>query len=155
MVDKISLEESDFIREAKVSDAETLSLLTKSLTPFLFDEKLPKWFENELSIKSFEDRISSSEYKHFLYEKEGNVLGFIAIKNKNHIYHLFVDKKYHKQGIANRLWESVKTDFDVTDMIVNASLYAVKAYEALGFEICDEQKQYLQLKFQPMKYKGE
>lgn len=153
MVNKLPLLD-EFVRKAKVSDSEKLSLLTKSLTPFLFEEKLPKWFENELSVKSFEQRILSNEYQHFIYTKDNIILGFIAIKNKNHLYHLFVDKKYHKLGIANKLWESVKSNIDVSSMIVNASLYAIKVYEALGFEICDEEKQYLQLKFQPMKYKS-
>lgn len=141
------------IREAILSDSPFLSDLSNSLACYLFDESVPKWFKEELSCESFKQRVLSDEYMHFIYIQDKKIVGFIAIKDKNHLFHLFVDKKYHRQGIATKLWEFVKVKIDVSNMLVNASLYGIKAYESFGFEISDEEKQYLQLKFQPMIFK--
>ncbi|WP_321467802.1 GNAT family N-acetyltransferase [Halarcobacter sp.] len=148
----IKISENEYIKEAKIEDALSLSRLSRSLEAYLFEEKMPKWFKNELSVKSFEERINSKNFIHYLYIKDQKLVGFISIKNKNHLFHLFVDKNFHKQGIARKLWNCVCENIDTNNMEVNASLYAIKAYESLGFEICDKEKFYLELKFQPMIY---
>ena len=81
------------------------------------------------------------------------IVGFIAIKDKTRLFHLFVDEKYHKKGIAKELWQYIKEKFDVSNMSVNSSIYAIKTYESFGFEINGEQKEYLGLKYQPMSYR--
>jgi len=141
---------SHFIGKAKTLDAQRLSQITNELTSYIFEKEVPKWFEDELSKENFEKRISSTEYEHFLYVQENKIVGFIAIKNKNQLFHLFVDKKYHKKGIAKELWNFIKEYFDVSNMSVNASLYAIKTYESFGFKINGEEKEYLGLKYQPM-----
>lgn len=65
---------------------------------------------------------------------------------------MFVDAQYHQKGIAKKLWECVKTHFNVSNMTVNSSLYAVKIYESLGFIKNDIQNEFLNLKYQPMIY---
>ncbi|XOB63695.1 GNAT family N-acetyltransferase [Campylobacterota bacterium DY0563] len=146
-----SINENEYIKEATIEDALNLSSLSSSLETYLFDKKMPKWFKNELSVKSFEERIKSKDFIHYIYIKDKKLVGFISIKNKNHLFHLFVDKNFHKQGIARRLWNCVCENIDTNNMEVNASLFAIKVYESLGFKICDKEKFYLELKFQPMK----
>jgi ribosomal protein S18 acetylase RimI-like enzyme len=140
------------IKEAQTLDALRLSQLTHELTPYIFEEEVPKWFEEELSKESFEKRILSTEYEHFVYVQENKIVGFIAIKDKNRLFHLFVDSRYHKKGIAKALWHYIKEQFDVSNMSVNASLYAIKTYESFGFIANGEQSEYLGLTYQPMKY---
>jgi ribosomal protein S18 acetylase RimI-like enzyme len=142
-----------FIGKAKTLDAQRLSQITNELTNYIFEKEVPKWFEDELLEKSFKERILSDEYEHFVYVQENEIVGFIAIKNKNRFFHLFVDKKHHKKGIAKELWNYVKEHYDVSNMSVNASLYAIKIYESFGFSVKGEQSEYLGLKYQPMIYK--
>jgi len=140
------------IKEAQTLDALRLSQLAHELTPYIFEEEVPQWFEEELSKESFEKRILSTEYDHFIYVQENKIVGFIAIKDKNRLFHLFVDSKYHKKGIAKALWHYIKEQYDVSNMSVNASLYAIKTYESFGFIANGEQSEYLGLTYQPMKY---
>lgn len=144
---------SHFIGKTKTLDAKRLSQITNELTSYIFEKEVPKWFEEELLEESFKERILSDEYEHFVYVQENEIVGFIAIKNKNRLFHLFVDKKYHKKGIAKELWNYIKEHYDVSNMSVNASLYAIKTYESFGFKINGEQNEYLGLKYQPMNYR--
>lgn len=144
---------SHFIGKAKTLDALRLSQITNELTGYIFEKEVPKWFEDELLEESFKERILSDEYEHFVYVEENEILGFIAIENKNRLFHLFVDKKHHKKGIAKELWNYVKEHYDISNMSVNASLYAIKTYESFGFVEEGEESEYLGLKYQPMSYK--
>lgn len=87
----------------------------------------------------------------FIYVRD-NIHHSGDFKNKNHLFHLFVDEKYHKKGIAKKLWQYVKEHFDISNMSVNASLFSIKTYESFGFKISGEQSEYLGLKYQPMSY---
>jgi ribosomal protein S18 acetylase RimI-like enzyme len=145
---------SHFIGKAKTLDALRLSQITNELTSYIFEKEVPKWFEDELLEESFKQRILSDEYEHFVYVQENEIVGFIAIKNKNRLFHLFVDSKHHKKGIAKELWNYIKEHCDVSNMSVNASLYAIKTYESFGFSVKGEECEYLGLKYQPMIYKG-
>ncbi|MDD2698328.1 MAG: GNAT family N-acetyltransferase [Arcobacteraceae bacterium] len=144
---------NNFIRKANSFDAQKLSQLTNGLTSYIFEKETPQWFKEELLEESFKERILSDDYAHFAYVQENKIVGFIAIKNKNRLFHLFVDSKHHKKGIAKELWNYIKAHYDVSNMSVNASLYAIKTYEAFGFKINGEQSEYLGLKYQPMSYK--
>lgn len=95
------------------------------------------------------------EYEHFIYVQENEIVGFIAIKDKNRLFHLFVNSKYHKKGIAKALWDNIKEQYDVSNMSVNSSRYAIKIYESFGFKINGEQSEYLGLTYQPMVYSDE
>ena len=143
---------SHFIAKAKTLDALRLSQITNELTSYIFEKEVPKWFEDELLEDSFKQQISSVEYEHFVYVIENKIVGFITIKNKNHLFHLFVDEKCHKKGISKKLWQYIEEHFDVLNMSVNASLFSIKTYESFGFKISGEQSEYLGLKYQPMSY---
>lgn len=143
---------NEFIRKSKLEDAQELSNLTEGLLSYIF-EQTPSWFKEDISKNSFEKRLKDSNYEHYIYIIDKKIVGFITIKEKNHLYHLFVDKAFHKKGIAKKLFESVKTNIDVTNMKVNASLYSIAVYEALGFTKNSNQENYQGLDYQPMIYK--
>ncbi|WP_419764412.1 MAG: GNAT family N-acetyltransferase [Arcobacter sp.] len=142
------------IREANINDIDDLSKLSNSLLAFLFEQTPPKWFVDELSTKAFEKRVLGEVYEDFVYIKDEKIVGLLTIKDKNQIFHLFVDSKYHKGGIAKKLWEFTKANYEIKNMKVNASLYAIKVYESFGFIKEGKQKEFKGLKYQPMIYKG-
>ncbi|MGJ9419541.1 GNAT family N-acetyltransferase [Massilia sp. CMS3.1] len=68
----------------------------------------------------------------------GEIAGFIAIRDNSHVFHLFIDKRWHRQGLARRLWdvarEAAMTRGASGVFTVNASNHAVPVYAAFGFE---------------------
>lgn len=141
------------IREVDINDIDALSKLSNSLLSFLFEQTAPNWFVDELLPKAYEERILDKKYEQFVYILDEKIVGILTIKDKNQIFHLFVDKKYHKKGVAKKFWEFTKTSYEIKNMKVNASLYAIKVYECFGFEKEGEEKIFQELKYQPMIYK--
>lgn len=146
------MQASFHIKEPTFNDAQALHEISMSLEKYLFEDCMPQWFKDELSVKSFQERIKDKEYEHLVCVQQNTIVGFICIK-KNKIVHLFVDEKHHKKGIAKQLWQSIEENRDVSKMTVNASLYAIKVYERFGFETEGEEKNYKELLYQPMLYK--
>ena len=69
---------------------------------------------------------------------DGNELaGFVAIRDNSHVFHLFVDKRWHGRGLARRLWEVARAAATQRGgsgvFTVNASHHAVPVYERFGF----------------------
>jgi GNAT superfamily N-acetyltransferase len=70
-------------------------------------------------------------------EHDSKLLGFIAVRDHAHLFHMFVDKRHHRQGIARALWE-VARQFALEAgnpglFTVNSSNYALPVYKAMGF----------------------
>jgi len=68
---------------------------------------------------------------------EGQLAGFIAIRDNSHLFHLFVGKRWQGRGLARRLWNVARAAAIARggdgNFTVNASNHAVPAYEAFGF----------------------
>lgn len=135
------------IREADCSDSKDLSALAISLTHFYLVKnttQLPNWLSDSFSQSQFIARLSSEEYTHFVAEIDHEIVGFIAIKHPNHLYHLFVDENYHGKGVGKQLWHSAFEKLHLAKqeaIIVRASLYAVPIYQKFGFVATDTIKQ--------------
>ena len=76
-------------------------------------------------------------YVYHVAEVGGELAGFIAVRQRSHVYSLYVDKRFHRQGIARRLWDAAREAALGPDhpgpFTVNASNHAVPFYESLGF----------------------
>ena len=70
-------------------------------------------------------------------ERDGAILGFIGVRNRSHLFHMFVDKQYHRQGIARALWavarQTARDAGHRGPFTVNSSNYALPVYKAMGF----------------------
>lgn len=70
-------------------------------------------------------------------ERDGTILGFIAVREKKHLFHMFVDKRHHRQGIARALWAVARQCAIEAGnpgvFTVNSSNYALPVYKAMGF----------------------
>ena len=100
--------------------------------------------------------LKSGDKRMWAYYQGDEILGVIATQGASHISLMFVDKQYHRQGIARQLFDLVRDELeenkDVTQITVNSSPYAVKAYEHLGFTKTEEQQEKDGIIFVPMKY---
>lgn len=77
------------------------------------------------------------DYRYWLAEDARGLAGVIAIKGRNHLYHLFVAERAQGQGLATQLWQHALAQCAGRDApdeyTVNASLHAEPMYRHFGF----------------------
>ena len=98
--------------------------------------------------------LKSGKKRMWGYYQGGQILGVLATQSASHISLMFVDKRHHRQGIARQLLDAALDELaknnDVTQITVNSSPYALKAYERLGFAKTGEQQEKDGIIFTPM-----
>lgn len=81
--------------------------------------------------------LSSLRYMYLVAEEDGALVGFIALRDNCHLFHLFVDLDRQRQGIARELWSRARDralhSGNPGEFTVNSSLIAVPVYESFGF----------------------
>jgi GNAT superfamily N-acetyltransferase len=87
-----------------------------------------------------EDGMRGFLAKGFVYhvaEVDGELAGFIAIRERSHVYSLYIDKRFHRRGIARGLWDTARAAAIGPGhpgfFTVNASNHALPFYASLGF----------------------
>lgn len=101
---------------------------------------------SEEGVANFRDFVTDTALKRMFdrgtYQvmgafRSGKMTGMIALRNESHISLLFVDRKYHFQGIATALMNAmcnyVKNELGSCRVTVNSSPYAVGFYHKVGF----------------------
>ena len=94
----------------------------------------------------------------YVMKDKNTIIGMIAIRNNSHIALLFVDKKYHRKGIATDLLNKsishcIQNDKYLKHITVNSSQYGIGFYHATGFKDTDVQQEKDGIIFVPMKLK--
>lgn len=128
------------IRPITDADIPAVAELMRSLSDeFIVHESSPEAassFARENDAAGLRGFIAAGTMYH-VAEVDNVIAGFIAIREKKHVFHMFVHKNYHRQGIAKALWQVARKaagDAEHTAIFtVNASNYAVPVYEAMGF----------------------
>jgi len=142
-----------FIREATIDDVAEIRQLVLSLSHLYLEDKkttLPSWFQQSLSLNEFKRRIASNEFKSYVYEAHKKITGYILLKDKSHIFHMFVEESSHRKGIATMLWEHAKSQTNQAKYTVRSSSFAVPVYKRLGFKETEARMIKDGLSFQPM-----
>ena len=108
---------------------------------FVRDPLLKKMFTygEYIAIGAFSDR---------------RMVGIIGVRNTNHISLLFVDRDYHRNGIASSLIDRYVRDAKkkgITYVTVNSSPYAVDFYHKIGFINITDEVEKDGIKFTPMR----
>lgn len=145
------------IRSALPGDAEAISALVCGLLPYLVEDPASPdiaGFVDTLQTSGTRDRLVSPRFCYYLAERDGALLGVAALRDGTHLYHLFVRADAHRQGIGQALWAHVQERADGAPITVNASLFAVPAYERMGFQATDVQQSVDGLVFVPMVHRG-
>lgn len=126
------------IRKAITTDAESLSELVTSLATFYLDSEtrmLPDWLLATLKPSEFFRRLSDSNYLNLVSLKDSDIEGYISIKNRTHLYHLFVRERSHGNGIARQLWKRANELAPADEAYtLRSSIFAVPIYKKFGFE---------------------
>jgi GNAT superfamily N-acetyltransferase len=151
------------IRVATVDDAPRISgLLTALAEEFIVRDLSTEGRLHLLAhfgVSEIENRLKASEYR-FQVAEDGAVLaGVIAVRAATHLQYLFVARSHQRTGLARRLWELARGDAILGGnalgrFTVNASGYAVPAYERLGFRCVGPVRESNGVRFQAMELAG-
>jgi hypothetical protein len=138
-------------------------------TAFLIAQTYKKYCSNEGSkkaIQNYIDRVDPNKNelsdleKNFLNSDliylathKNEIIGMIRGR-KNRITNLFVNGKYHKQGIGGKLVKKFETKIKKSDnheIKIRASIYAAPFYKKMGYKKTTGERTFHGLKIQPMK----
>ena len=98
-------------------------------------------------------QIETSSITLWAFFNGKQVIGVLGVETRGHICLLFVSGAFHRQGIARAL---LKRGFGIfnrkktTQITVNSSPYAVKAYERMGFVSTQSEQCINGIRFIPM-----
>lgn len=85
--------------------------------------------------------------------------GFVGMRGHQHVFHLFVGKPWQGHGLARQLWtharQSAEAAGGAPPFTINASNYAVPAYEKLGFTRSEPTRELHGVFYNPMQWLGE
>lgn len=141
------------IQAANEHNVPDICNLVKSLSYFYLENaesELPSWFSETLTQNAFLKRIQSDEYHNLIYEIEGEIAGYLSLKDNSHLYHLFVSKTHQGKGISRCLWNHVMKECKSEIYTLRSSLFAVPIYEKFGFKVVGEAGEKEGIGFQPM-----
>jgi len=149
------------IRSAYREDwEEAMAVAWKTFLRFEADVYTPEGvqnFENFITDTTLYRMFVMGAYQMFVAVVHDKIVGMITLRDSQHISLLFVDEKYHRQGIGRALLEHL-TGYMVQEMgvhrvTVNASPYGVGFYHRVGFKDLRPQEQKDGIIYTPMELK--
>lgn len=112
-------------------------------------------FRRFIEPGAIEKRLRHGELAMWAYRAADGIRGVIALRPPCHISLLFVDKRYHKQGVARALFEymlsHIRENTPHAELTVNSSPYAAGFYRRMGFADTDSEQTVNGIRFIPMK----
>lgn len=140
--------------ELKVALALAQEVFQEFEAPDYSDEGIQQ-FNQFISFETIHQQIANQELMIWAYFSDKTTLtGMIALRLPNHISLLFVNKMFHRQGIARILMQTVaihcQSVYMVAKLTLNSSPYAFNAYKHLGFIPTDNQQEIDGIIFTPM-----
>lgn len=134
--------------------ALVLSLARYYLAPG--QTQLPEWLQATFTEEAFARRLADKRFYHRVLLIDGELAGYIALHTTDsdtfHLYHLFVDARFQRQGVAKQLWQLALNELGFSTCSLRSSLFAVPVYQRFGFVVNGELQEKDGLQFQPMVY---
>ncbi|MEC5385038.1 GNAT family N-acetyltransferase [Uliginosibacterium sp. H3] len=147
------------VRAGIGQDAETISALVMQSRYSFFahpDGRGTKAFMLAASPDAIRQYLLGERHAYLVAELDDTVIGAFGVRDRRHIFHLFIAEEVRGQGIARLLWQNGRDRLlDAGDVTVNASLSAVAMYERFGFFVAGEQVERNGVVFVPMRLVGE
>jgi ribosomal protein S18 acetylase RimI-like enzyme len=149
------------MRRGTIQDAERVSSLVTALSEeFIVGEFTPQgraYFLREHTPAEVRKRLAG-DFRFYLAEDGNDLVAVAAIRGNVHLYYLFVAKPHQGSGLARRLWLQVQADSvalgNPGSFTVNASNYAVAAYERFGFRRVEPTQERNGVLYNPMRFVG-
>lgn len=137
---------------------ETIELVKRVFDEFEAPYYTQEGIENFYKFANYDNikQQLNKTIRIFIVKYNEEIIGMIGIRDYSHIVLLFVDKRYHRRGIATRLLKRAKfyckeNNKNIESITVNSSPYGIKFYHATGFEDTDTEQEIDGIKFTPMK----
>jgi GNAT superfamily N-acetyltransferase len=146
------------IEVATPLDAAAISRLINGLSMHFTQD--PQGTEAEAFLKTIGPAgiVALMEAPNMLYCKAvvgGQLAGVVALRDNTHLFHLFVDPAFQRQGLSRKLWLHVKTialsKGHGGSFTVNSTPSAVPVYRRFGFVATGPQVDKNGISFVPMR----
>lgn len=138
---------------------ESMALAWRTFLKFEADVYTPegvKNFENFITDSTLHRMFIMGAYQMFVALDGKKIIGMITLRNNAHISLLFVDEKYHRQGVGRALMQYLSnyllTEVQADHVTVNSSPYGVGFYHKLGFKDLGPQEQKDGITYTPMEF---
>lgn len=145
------------LRAGTAADAEAIAALIASFHREVTthpDGVGAEHYFASVSTESERGYLASERYRYLVAEVGPELLGFIAMRDTSHVFHLFVARQHHRRGIARRLWQEAHAQGVAAGksarFTVNSSLGAVPTYRSFGFEPTGDVASIHGISYQPM-----
>jgi len=145
------------IRKLNIADLpEAIELVWKVFVEFEapdFSDEGIKEFKSGLGFPEMQEKLQKCEWIFWGCFMGNQLVGMAATRQPCHISLLFVDKDFHKQGIAKALIKTALKSYKEAGhnaVTVNSSPYAVEIYKRMGFEATDTEQVIKGMRFTPM-----
>ena len=145
------------VRKAVVADVPAISALIRSLSdPFFL---LPNGQGAEIFLQSIgepavQGYVTAANFCYQVAESGDRLAGVIAMRDRSHLYHLFITPAFQRHGLARQLWQLAKAQAlragNPGRFTVNSSPGAVPVYERFGFVASGSMVSQHGVLFQPM-----
>lgn len=113
-------------------------------------------FAQFVTDRDLKNMFLQGEYLLFVAEADGQLVGLISLRSKNHISLLFVDEEYHRRGIGTRLvkflQEYLLQNSSQQKLTVFAAPYGIPFYHRMGFKDIGEQTCKAGIVYTPMEF---
>lgn len=144
------------IRVATAEDAAAVSaLINASAHHFLQDPsgRGAERFLEGIAPEAVLGYINNPNFLYLIAETSGNLAGAAALRDRTHLFHLFVAPSYQRQGLARALWTAVRQGAGegMGKFTVNSSPNAVAVYERFGFTSTGPHTKINGISYVPMK----
>ena len=146
------------IRAATPEDSESISkLICELVEKFIVGEFSTRGRDFLLSTLTAEaiTQNMQSGYRYHVAEVKESLSGVVAVRGNVHLYHLFVAERFHRKGIARKLWQFAMNEClrngNTGEFTVNSSAYALGVYKKLGFVAQSGRQEKNGVVFYPMK----
>jgi GNAT superfamily N-acetyltransferase len=148
------------IIKATVEDATAISLLIGSMAEFFTlqrDGTGAEDFFKTISPEAIAGYVASTQFTYFKAVENVTLAGVVAVRDGSHLYHLFVDAAFQRQGLSRQLWEHARAavqEINPGYFTVNATPYAQPVYERFGFVATGPRVETKGIAFVPMRSVG-
>ena len=153
MPDSISFQEMKPGEEKEISEL-VASVFMEFVAPG-YEQQGVDEFLSFVTPEKLRDRIQSGASFILTARENKALVGIIEIKDIYHVALLFVDERYHRQGIAKKLFEmalacSCSIKPGLKEITVNSSPYSVHIYQKLGFQLNGPEQAINGIRFIPL-----
>ena len=128
------------IRPLQPRDIESVAKLLEALARDYITPEFSLDGQQLFLSKNNEDSITGFVNEGFRYHVahlNGQIVGFVGMRDNKHLYHLFVATVLQRQGLGRRLWEVARAECIAAgnpgEFTVNSSKNAIGVYERFGF----------------------